>query len=71
MTLPGGEVIHFEFAWPEATLAVEPGHTWWHGGDARMTGDYARDVASGLVGWYVMRYSEVAPAGMADLARRC
>ena len=31
-----GELIHLDIAWPEVRLAVEPGHSWWHGGDTRM-----------------------------------
>ena len=54
----GSRVAYLDLAWPEAKLAVEPGHTWWHGGDLKMGADYARDRACGLVGWHVMRYEE-------------
>ena len=68
-TLLTGEIIHLDFAWPEARLAVEPGHTWWHGGNLRMTTDYARDRACGLVGWHVMRYGQDARADLPGLGR--
>jgi hypothetical protein len=60
LTLANGEMIHLDIAWPEAMLAVEPGHSWWHGGDVRMTADYERDGACGEVGWLVRRLSESA-----------
>jgi hypothetical protein len=58
LVLLSGEVIHLDLAWPGIKFAVEPGHTWWHGGDARMTADYARDRACGEVGWLVIRFDE-------------
>jgi hypothetical protein len=58
LLLRSGELVHLDFAWPEVRLAVEPGHTWWHGGNARMSADYARDRACGEVGWQVMRFDE-------------
>ena len=38
IVLPNGETIHLDLAWPEVRLAVEPGHSWWHGGDLRHAG---------------------------------
>ena len=58
MRLRSGELIHLDIAWPEIRLAVEPGHTWWHGGNVRMSADYARDRACAEVGWQVMRFDE-------------
>jgi very-short-patch-repair endonuclease len=58
LLLLSGELIHLDFAWPEVRLAVEPGHTWWHGGNMRMSADQARDRACGEVGWQVMRFDE-------------
>jgi hypothetical protein len=63
-----GEVVHLDIAWPDVMLAVEPGHSWWHGGDIRTRADQARDRACGLVGWHVMRYDEAARADLAGLA---
>jgi hypothetical protein len=58
LQLPSGELIHLDLAWPDIQLAIEPGHTWWHGGDLRMRGDSARDRACGEVGWQVMRFDQ-------------
>jgi hypothetical protein len=58
VTLRSGETVHLDVGWPSARLAVEPGHSWWHGGDLRMRTDQARDRACGIVGWHVMRYDE-------------
>jgi hypothetical protein len=60
VTLATGEVVHLDLAWPDAQLAVEPGHSWWHGGDLKARADYARDRACGEIGWHVMRYDESA-----------
>jgi hypothetical protein len=69
VTLPSGELVHLDFAWPEALLAVEPGHTWWHGGNAKMVADYARDRACGRIGWCVMRYGQEVRGDLASLGR--
>jgi Transcriptional regulator, AbiEi antitoxin len=53
-----GERIHLDIAWPNVSLAVEPGHSWWHGGDLRMSADYERDRACGEVGWHVVRFDQ-------------
>ena len=58
LVLPSGELIHLDLAWPDVKLAVEPGHTWWHGGDLRMAADQARDRACDQIGWRVLRYTE-------------
>ena len=50
--------IHLDIAWPEVRLAVEPGHSWWHGGELRQLRDEARDRACGVVGWHVIRFGE-------------
>ena len=60
LVLATGEEIHLDLAWPAARLAVEPGHSWWHGGDAQVRRDEARDRACAVVGWYVSRYDETA-----------
>lgn len=58
LVLPGGETIHLDLAWPDVRLAVEPGHSWWHGGDLRQRADQARDRACASVGWLVVRFDE-------------
>jgi hypothetical protein len=60
LLLATGELIHLDLAWPDARLAVEPGHSWWHGGDLRQRLDQARDRACDVVGWQVERYDEAA-----------
>jgi hypothetical protein len=58
LTLRTGDVIHLDVAWPEIRLAIEPGHTWWHGGDLRMRADQDRDRACAELGWLIVRYDE-------------
>lgn len=60
LVLPSGELIHLDVAWPDVRLAVEPGHSWWHGGDLRQRRDQARDRGCGALGWLVVRYDEAA-----------
>ncbi len=58
LRLPSGELIHLDLAWPDIRLAVEPGHSWWHGGDLAMRKDQARDRACDEIGWRVIRLDE-------------
>ena len=58
LTLPSGELIHIDIAWPNVRLGVEPGATWWHGGDLAMRRYQARDRASAQVGWLILRIDE-------------
>jgi hypothetical protein len=67
--LLSGEVIHLDLAWPNVKLAVEPGHSWWHGGDLGTRRDAARDRACGEVGWHVSRYDESARQDLAAVGR--
>jgi hypothetical protein len=60
LLLATGELIHLDLAWIDVRLAVEPGHSWWHGGDVRQRRDQARDRACAVVGWHVARYDETA-----------
>jgi hypothetical protein len=62
LLLATGELIHLDLAWPDARLAVEPGHSWWHGGDLRQRLDQAGDRACDVVGWQVERYDQAAQA---------
>ena len=39
-------------------LGVEPGHTWWHGGDLGKRADEARDRACDEIGWRIVRHDE-------------
>lgn len=58
LTLRSGEVIHIDLAWPQVRLGVEPGHSWWHGGDLRQRADQARDRACDELGWRIVRHDE-------------
>jgi hypothetical protein len=69
LTLRSGETIHLDVAWPAIRLAIEPGHSWWHGGDLRQRADQVRDRACALVGWHVHRYDEHAIRDRAATAR--
>jgi len=67
LKLPGGERIHLDLAWPLVRLGVEPGHSWWHGGDLQMERDAARDRACDMIGWRMMRYTESARDDLATV----
>ena len=69
LTLPSGEIIRLDLAWPDVRLAVEPGHSWWHGGDLRQRADQARDRACAVLGWHIHRYDEDATRDRAATAR--
>ena len=72
LRLLSGEIIHLDIAWPPIRLAIEPGHSWWHGGDLGQRRDQARDRACSAVGWQVIRYDEQAarrPAATASELR--
>lgn len=58
VVLPSGELVHLDIAWPDIKLAVEPGASWWHGGDLGQRRDQARDRALARVGWHVLRFDE-------------
>lgn len=51
LTLLGGNTIALDFAWPHLRLAVEPGHSWWHGGELGTQRDRARANSCGELGW--------------------
>jgi hypothetical protein len=58
LQLTNGETIHLDLAWPEIRLAVEPGSSWFHGGDAGQARDHDRDLACNEVGWVIIRLDE-------------
>ena len=58
LTLRSGETIHVDLAWPAIRLGVEPGHSWWHGGDLGQRADQARDRACDEIGWRIIRCDE-------------
>ena len=58
LMLRTGEMIHIDLAWPRVRLGVEPGHSWWHGGDLKQRADQARDRACDEIGWRIVRTDE-------------
>jgi very-short-patch-repair endonuclease len=58
LVLANGETIHLDIAWPDVRFAVEPGASWWHGGDLGQRRDQARDRACSEIGWHVVRFDE-------------
>ena len=70
LTLLTGELIHIDLAWSTVRLGVEPGHSWWHGGDLRSRADMARDNACGELGWHITRFDEEMRADLPDAARQ-
>jgi hypothetical protein len=72
LTLIGGKTIALDFAWPDLRLAVEPGHSWWHGGELGTRRDRARANACGEIGWQLHFLDESLkddPAGVARTVR--
>ncbi len=70
LRLPTGETIHLDIAWPALRLAVEPGASWWHGGDLGQRRDQARDRACSEVGWHVVRFDETLRTSPLAAARQ-
>jgi len=58
LQLRSGVTIHLDLAWPDLRLAIEPGHTWWHGGNEQMAADQARDRQCAELGWMIVRFDE-------------
>jgi hypothetical protein len=56
--LPGGPEIHLDIAWPAVRLCVEPGHSWWHGGDEAVRHDRERVVGALAIGWETITLDE-------------
>ncbi len=70
LTLRNGVTIHIDLAWPDVKLGIEPGHSWWHGGDLRARGDQARVRDCLQVGWLIIPYDEsVSDGGEGSLAQ--
>jgi len=67
LTLQSGETIHVDLAWPDVMLGIEPGASWWHGGDLKQSKDQARSRAANAVGWELMFFDERALADMATV----
>ena len=65
-----GETIHLDIAWPRIRLAIEPGATWWHGGDERQRRDQRRDLACSELGWLIVRLDESLRNDVGAVANR-
>ncbi|MGH9271406.1 MAG: hypothetical protein ACRDZ2_09030, partial [Ilumatobacteraceae bacterium] len=70
LILLSGELIHVDLAWPDVRLGVEPGHSWWHGGDLRQRADQARDLACDEIGWRIARADQSVRKDLASFARQ-
>jgi len=73
LVLADGQTVHLDIAWPDIRLAVEPGASWWHGGDDRQRIDQDRDRACAEVGWLTLRFDETLrndPERAADQIQR-
>ena len=58
LRLRDGREVRLDLAWPGIRFALEPGHSWWHGGDAAQRADQERDRRCAEVGWQILRYDE-------------
>ena len=70
LILPSSELIHVDMAWPDVRLGVEPGDSWWHGGDLRQRADQARDRACDEIGWRIVRADESVRDDLAGFGRQ-
>lgn len=69
VVLRSGETIHIDVAWPDILFGLEPGDSWWHGGDIKVRADMARDNACGELGWLIRRLDESLRADRRETAR--
>lgn len=58
VTLPNGQAIRFDMAWPEYMVAGEIDHYHWHGSRSRGAEDRERDRKSTAIGWTTARVSD-------------
>lgn len=70
LRLANDELIHLDIAWPALRLAVEPGASWFHGGDDGHARDHDRDLACVELGWTVIRLDETNRADPLSAAGR-
>lgn len=63
-----GETIHLDVAWPDVKLGVEPGASWWHGGDLGQRRDQDRDRLCNELGWMIVRFDESMRDNLTDSA---
>lgn len=58
LRLPNGSRIRVDFAWPDLKLCIEPGHSWWHGGDEGIRRDNERRLGALAIGWETVQLDE-------------
>ncbi len=58
LRLQNGKRIRVDFAWPDLRLCVEPGHSWWHGGDEGIRRDNERRLGALAIGWETVQLDE-------------
>lgn len=58
LDLPSGRQIHVDLAWPDLRLCVEPGHSWWHGGNEGVRRDHERLLGALAIGWETIPLDE-------------
>ena len=58
LTLPNGDRIRLDFAWPRFKIALEVDHPFWHAGDEASHKDKRRDRKAGTIGWITIRVTE-------------
>ena len=58
-TLPTGERVRLDFAWPDLKAALEVDHPFWHAGADSSHRDKRRDLKMGTVGWHTMRITDL------------
>jgi very-short-patch-repair endonuclease len=59
LSLPTGQVIIVDFAWPDVKLAVEVDHPAWHAGSISSHADKTRDRKLNTVGWTTARITDI------------
>lgn len=69
LLLRTGELIHLDLAWPAIRLAVEPGHSYFHGVAGGQERDHLRDAGCAELGWQVLRLNERMLRDMSGAAR--
>jgi hypothetical protein len=68
--LRSGEPRHLDLAWPDIRYGVEPGHSWWHGGDLGQRRSQSRQRDFEEVGWQVTYFDESMSADIPGAGRQ-
>ena len=59
ITLPAGERIRLDFAWPRLAALLEVDHPFWHAGAGASYRDKRRDLEMTSMGWVAMRITDL------------